>query len=108
MNKVFLMGNLGKDPEVKVLGSGKTVTKFSVATKFKEDVCWHNVVTWEKLAENCGEYLKKGSKVLVEGRIDNRSYDKDDGSKGYASDVVAVNVQFLSPKPSDGDDSAPF
>lgn len=105
MNKAFLIGNLGKDPELNTTQSGKLVTKFSigVADGFgdKKSTSWHNIVCWEKLAETAGNSLSKGSKVLVEGKITNRSYDGKDGVKRYITEIVANHIEFLSPKRSE-------
>jgi len=106
INKVILIGNLGKDPEMKFTPSGKATCKFSLATNAKwtdangekkEAVTWHNIETWGRIAEICNEYLHKGSQVYIEGRIDNRSWD-DQGVKKYFSSVVAEKVQFLGSK----------
>jgi len=101
MNKVFLIGNLGKDPETRQAG-GNTVCNFSVATSEKwtkdgqtnERTEWHRIQAWGKLAEVCAQYLKKGSQVCVEGKIQTREYEKD-GEKRYATEIVAANVTFL-------------
>lgn len=107
MNKVILIGRLGKDPELTNTTSGKTVAKFSVATTHGygegQKTEWHNAVAWEKLADLVGEYLSKGSKVAVEGRIQTRSYEAKDGTKKYVTEIVATSVEFLDPK----DDSRP-
>ncbi len=104
VNKVILIGNLGKDPEVKSLESGKKVASFSIATtekyKDKEETTWHNVVLWEKLAEIAGTYLKKGSQVYIEGRISNRSYDDKDGVKKYISEIIGSSLTMLGSKPT--------
>ena len=106
INKVILIGNLGKDPEMKFTPTGKETCKFSLATNAKwtdangekkEAVTWHNIETWGRLAEICNKYLHKGSQVYIEGRIDNRSWD-DQGVKKYFSSVVAEKVQFLGSK----------
>ena len=105
INKVILIGNLGKDPEMKFTSTGKITCKFSLATNArwtdngekKEAVTWHNIETWGRLAEICNKYLHKGSQVYVEGRIDNRSWD-DQGIKKYYSSVVAEKVRFLDSK----------
>jgi single-strand DNA-binding protein len=110
LNKVFLMGNLTKDPELKYIPSGSAVTSFGMAInrKFKakdgsmkDDVCFVNITVWGKTAENCNEYLSKGSPVFVEGRLQYRSYEKD-GQKRNVLDVVADRVQFLSGKKKTG------
>jgi single-strand DNA-binding protein len=98
LNKVTLIGRLTKEPEMKFTASGKEVTKFTVATNHKsgekEYSTFHNIVTWGTLAENCKKYLVKGQEVYVEGRIDYRTRDKDDGTKGYITEIVANDVKF--------------
>ncbi len=105
VNKAILIGGLGKDPEVKFTGSGKAVCKLSLATEEQwqdasgekqKETTWHNIVVWGKQAEACGKHLEKGSRVYVEGRIANRSYDDKDGVKKYVTEVIATNVRFLS------------
>jgi single-strand DNA-binding protein len=104
VNKVILVGNLGKDPEVRFTPSGQAVAKFSVATtekwkdqqgQLQERTEWHNIVVWGKQAETCGQYLSKGRQVFIEGRIQSRSYDDKDGNKKYITEIVAQNVRFL-------------
>lgn len=105
VNKAILVGNLGRDPEVRYLPSGQAKATFTLATSDsytdrsgarQERTDWHNVVVWGKQAELCGQYLKKGRQVYVEGRISNRQYEAKDGSgKRYISEVVAQRVQFL-------------
>lgn len=109
LNKAMLIGHLGKDPELKYTPNGNAVTKFSVATteswkgsdgKPAERTEWHNIVMWQKLAEIAAEYLKKGSKVYIEGRITTRSWDDKDGVKKYMTEIVADQMVMLSPKGS--------
>jgi single-strand DNA-binding protein len=97
LNKAILIGNLGRNPELRYISSGNAVCSFTLATgesyKDKSGVrqtktVWHNIVVWGKLAEICNQYLKKGSQVYLEGRIDNRSYDDKEGNKKYVSEVV--------------------
>jgi len=104
VNKAIIIGNLGKDPEVRFTPSGRAVAKFSVATTEKwndqqgqkqERTEWHNIVVWGKQAETCGQYLAKGRQVFVEGRITNRSYDDKDGNKRYITEIIARDVRFL-------------
>ncbi len=104
-NKVFLMGNLTRDPELRYIPSGQAVTTFTIAVnrvylsqagEKKEEVSFLKVVVWGKRAEVCNEYLKKGSPVFVEGRLQTRSWDAPDGTKRSAVEVVAQSVQFLS------------
>lgn len=106
VNKVILLGNLGKDPEVKYTPSGTAVAKFSMATTYRykdkndqwqDQTEWHNVVAWARLAEIAGEYLKKGSKVYIEGRLQTRSWDdKNTNQKKYMTEVVANDLVLLS------------
>lgn len=104
VNKVILVGNLGKDPEVRYTNSGSPVARFSLATSEvwndrdgnrQERTEWHNVVVWGKQGEHCGQYLAKGRQVYVEGSIRTRSYDDKSGNKRYVTEVVAQRVQFL-------------
>jgi single-strand DNA-binding protein len=104
VNKVILVGNLGKDPEVRFTPSGQAVAKFPIATtdswmdqegKRQERTEWHNIVVWGKQAENCGQYLAKGRQVYIEGAIRSRSYDDKEGNKRYITEIVAQRVQFL-------------
>lgn len=102
MNRVILLGNLGKVPEIRTTQSGKMVTSFSLGVQEgygdKRTTSWHNVVCWEKLAESAGNYLDKGSKVLVEGKLQTRSYEGKDGQKRYVTEIVASHLEFLSKK----------
>jgi single-strand DNA-binding protein len=112
VNKVILVGHLGRDAETKFTPSGVSVTKFSVATsrrwkdqqtgEWKEETDWHNVSLWR--AENLAQYLTKGKQVYVEGRLQNRSYEDKDGQKRYATDVVADDVILLSGGGRGGDE----
>jgi single-strand DNA-binding protein len=105
VNKVILIGNLGKDPEVKFTPQGTAVAKFSLATnerykdksgEWQDRTEWHNIVAWAKLAEICGEYLKKGGKVYIEGRIRTDSWDdKTSGEKKYRTEIVANDLVLL-------------
>jgi single-strand DNA-binding protein len=108
LNRVMLIGNLGKDPELRYTTSGVAVATFSLATNeswkdqegnTQERTEWHNIVAWKKLAEICGEWLKKGKKIYVEGRIQTRSYDdKNTGTKKYVTEIVADNIIMLDSK----------
>jgi single-strand DNA-binding protein len=108
LNKVMLIGNLGRDPEVRYTASSVAVATFSIATNeswqdqdgnTQERTEWHNIVTWRKLAEICHQYLRKGSKVYIEGRIQTRSYDdKNTGVKKYMTEIVASNMIMLDSK----------
>jgi len=104
VNKVILIGNLGKDPEVRFTPSGQAKASFTVATtekwkdqqgQLQQKTQWHNIVVWGKQAENCGQYLAKGRQVFIEGRIETRSYDDKDGNKRYITEIVARDVRFL-------------
>ena len=103
MNKVLLTGRLTRDPEMRALASGKHVTQFSVATteyagNGKERPEYHNIVTWDRLAEICGRYLGKGQQVAIEGRIQTRTWDDDKGLRHWKTEVVASSVEMLSGK----------
>jgi single-strand DNA-binding protein len=101
VNKVLLTGRLTRDPEMRSLASGKTVTQFSIATneyigQGKEKAEYHNIVTWDRLAQTCGEFLGKGQQVAVEGRIQTRSWDDDRGQRHWKTEIVANHVEMLS------------
>lgn len=104
VNKVILIGNLGADPELRYTSGGKAVANFRIATSEsfgkgqdrQEATEWHNVVVWEKLAELCGEYLSKGRKVYVEGRLTTRKWTDKDNNERYTTEIVAREVVFLS------------
>jgi single-strand DNA-binding protein len=111
VNKVILVGNLGKDPELRYTPSGAAVATFSLATseRFKgkdgqmqEKTEWHNIVAWRNLAEICGKYLHKGKQVYIEGRIQTRSYDDRDGNKRYMTEIIADQMQMLGKIGEDG------
>ena len=104
VNKVILIGNLGKDPEVRFTQTGSAVANFSIATSEQwndrdgtrqERTEWHNIVVWGKQAETCGQYLAKGRQVYVEGSIRTRSYDDKSGNKRYITEIVAQRIRFL-------------
>ena len=108
LNKVMLIGNLGKDPELRFTSSGVPVATFTSETNeswkdqegnLQERTEWHNIVAWRKLAEICGEWLKKGKKVYIEGKIQTRSYDdKNTGAKKYMTEIVADSMIMLDGK----------
>ncbi len=105
-NRVILVGNLTRDPEIRYTQSGKGVTKFSLAVnnpRNKEETTFVDIVAWDKLGETCNTYLKKGTNCLVEGRLVIRSYDDKDGNKRKATEVVIDNMQMLGSRPSGGD-----
>jgi single-strand DNA-binding protein len=104
LNKVFLIGNLTRDPELRYIPSGSAVCSFTIASnrvyktqtgEKKEEVSFVRVVVWGRMGENCSEYLKKGRPVFVEGRLQSRSWDGPDGQKRNTLEVIALNVQFL-------------
>jgi single-strand DNA-binding protein len=109
VNKVTLIGNLGRDPELRKTPSGSAVVSFSMATteKFKdkqgqqqEQTEWHNIVAWEKTAEIMSQYLKKGSSVYIEGKLKTQSWE-DNGVKKYRTEILVQQFQFLDSKPQD-------
>ena len=104
LNKVMLIGNLVRDPEVKTTPSGVSVASFSVATSFvwkdangqkQEKAEYHNIVAWRKLADIIGQYLKKGSKIYLEGRLQTRDWTGQDGVKRYRTEIIADNMMML-------------
>jgi single-strand DNA-binding protein len=104
VNKVIVLGRLGADPEIKTVAQNQTVARLSVATsenwtgkdgQKQERTEWHRIVVWGKLAELCGKYLAKGRQVYVEGRLQTRSWEDQQGQKRYSTEVVANTVQFL-------------
>jgi len=104
LNRATIIGNVTRDPETKTTTQGASVTTFSVATNLrwttqagekKETTEFHNVVAWRRLAEICGQYLKKGSKVYAEGRLQTRSWDDAQGQKHWRTEIVADNVIML-------------
>jgi single-strand DNA-binding protein len=105
VNKVILIGNLGKDPEVKFTQSGAAIARFSLATnerykdkggEWQDRTEWHTIVAWQRLAEIVGEYIKKGSKVYIEGRLQTSSWeDKQSGEKKYRTEIIAQELVML-------------
>jgi single-strand DNA-binding protein len=104
LNKVFLLGNLTRDPELRHTAQGTSVANFSIAVNrtykgndgdFKKETSYFNIIVWGKTGENCAKFLSKGRPVLVEGRLQNRSYETQDGQKRTITEIVADNVQFL-------------
>ncbi len=107
LNRVQLIGNLTRDPELRQIPGGQTVASFSIATNFswtdssgqKQDKAeYHNIVAWRKLAEIIGQYLRKGSKIFVEGRLQTREWEGEDGVKRYKTEIVADNMIMLDRK----------
>jgi single-strand DNA-binding protein len=112
VNKVILLGNVGKDPEVKFLPSGSAVANFTLATserfkdksgEFQERTEWHNLVAYQRLAEIVRDYVKKGSKLYIEGRIQTRSWDDKDGQKKYRTEIVVNDLVLLSGRGEGGE-----
>lgn len=104
VNKVILVGRLGADPELKSVGQSQSVARLSIATseswmgkdgQRQERTEWHRVVVWGRQAENCGKHLSKGRQVYVEGRLQTRSWEDQQGQKRYTTEIVATTVQFL-------------
>ena len=117
INKVFLMGNLGKDPDLRFSKDGKPRVKFPMATTrarkledgtFEESTEWHNVVVFGSLADHCSKYLSKGRGVLVEGRLTSRSWEDDNGVKKWITEVIAWDVVFLPGRPPEGASSSRY
>lgn len=109
LNKVHLIGNLGNDPVLKNFDSGKSVTEFRLATterwknkagEWQERTEWHNIVLWGKTAEVAAEYLKKGSRIYIGGRVSYKSWEDDQGTKKYKTEIVADRMQMLDSKSS--------
>lgn len=110
MNKAFLIGNLTRDPELTQTTNGIAVCRFSIAvqreftnSEGERDADFFNIVAWRNTAENCNKYLKKGSKVAVMGAIQNRSYDAQDGTKRYVTEIVADKVEFVGARSTSGE-----
>jgi single-strand DNA-binding protein len=111
VNRVILVGHLGRDPEMRYTSSGTPVTNFSLATNERwnnqngerqERTEWHKIVTWNKLAEISNQYLTKGQLVFIEGRIQTREWDDRDGNKRRTTEIIASDMRMMSPKSSDG------
>lgn len=111
INKAILIGNLGADPEVRYTQSGTQVTTFNVATterykgqdgQMQESTEWHRIVAWQRLAEICGEYLSKGSRVYIEGKIQTRKWQDQSGNDRYTTEIVAREMKMLTPRGGDG------
>lgn len=117
INKAILVGNLGRDPEMRYTQSGQPVANFSVATserwtdrnsnERREQTEWHNVVCFSRLAEICGEYLHKGSKVYIEGRLQTRSWEGQDGQTRYRTEIVAREMKMLDSRGGGGSGFGP-
>lgn len=117
MNKIMLIGNLGRDPEMSYTPSGTAVTKFSIAVnrvtkspsgERQEETEWFNIVAWRQLAETCNTYLRKGSKVFVEGRLTQRRYTDKNNVERTAIDVIINDMEMLTPKENRQSSSSGF
>lgn len=119
VNKVILLGNVGRDPEVRYLDSGVAVATFSLATtergytlqngtQVPDRTEWHNIVLWRGLAETAEKYVHKGDKLYIEGKIRTRSYDDQTGAKRYVTEVFADTMEMLTPKSASASGNAPF
>ncbi len=115
MNKILIIGNLGSDPEMRYTPNGNPVTSFTVATnrryktangENREETEWFRVSAWNRLAETCNQYLQRGSKIYVEGRLSSRTYTGNDGETRVSLDVNASEVRFLDSRSSSGGDSS--
>lgn len=111
INKAIIVGNLGADPEIRYTQSGSAVATFNVATterwrdkegQSQESTEWHRIVAWRKLAEICGEYLHKGSKVYIEGKIQTRKWQDQNGNDRYTTEIVAREMKMLDRRESGG------
>jgi len=117
INKVILVGNLGKDPEIKYTASGGAIANLTIATTDSwndkqtgekvEKTEWHRIVAYQRLAEIMGEYLKKGSQVYVEGRLQTRKWQDKEGKDHYTTEIVANDMQMLGGRPADGGGQGP-
>ena len=115
INKVILIGRLGRDPEIRYTPSGAAVANFTIATseewrdketgEKQERTEWHRIVAWRRLGEICGEYLKKGSQVYIEGRLQTRDWEDRDGNRRYTTEIIAQNMQMLDRAGSVGRDT---
>jgi single-strand DNA-binding protein len=117
VNKVILVGNLGKDPEVRYMPNGEAVCNFSIATTDswkdkagakQERTEWHNIVMYRKLAEIAGEYLKKGSPVYIEGRLQTRKWQTKEGQDRYTTEIISDQMQMLGGKSNTSSDNANY
>jgi single-strand DNA-binding protein len=115
VNKVILVGNVGKDPEIRHMDNNLVMARFSLATSERwvkdgnktEHTEWHNIVIWQNLAEIAEKYVRKGSALYIEGRLRSRSYDDKDGIKRYMTEILADTMKLVGPKPEGAQQSAP-
>lgn len=117
INKVILIGNLGADPEIRYTQSGTPVVNFRIATterwksqdgQQQEQTEWHQIVAWRRLAEICSEYLQKGSKVYIDGKLQTRKWQDQNGNDRYTTEIVARDMKMLSPRPSQSGDGGGY
>jgi len=117
MNKIMLIGNLGKDPEMNYTPSGIALTKFTMAVnritksntgEREKETEWFNIIVWRQLAETCNTYLHKGDKVYIEGRLQQRKYTDKNGIERWMTEVIATDMEMLSPKPAQSGSSSDF
>jgi len=117
MNKIMLIGNLGKDPEMNYTPSGIALTKFTMAVnritksntgEREKETEWFNIIVWRQLAETCNTYLHKGDKVYIEGRLQQRKYTDKNGIERWITEVIATDMEMLSPKPAQSGSSSDF
>jgi single-strand DNA-binding protein len=117
VNKILLIGNLGRDPELNVIADGTPFTKFTLAVnrrvksntgERREETDWFNIVAWRQLAETCNQYLHKGSKVYIEGRLTQRKYTDKNGVERTMVEVIASDMEMLTPKSSQGTSGGDF
>ena len=115
VNKVILVGNLGRDPELRHTQSGRAVANFTLATNERwkdregqqqERTEWHRIVCWDRLAEICAEYLQRGKQVYIEGRLQTRDWEDKDGNKRYTTEIVTTNMQMLGRRGEQGTEPA--
>ena len=113
INKVILIGNLGADPEIRYTQSGTAVATFNLVTterwrgqdgQTQEQTEWHRIVAWAKLAEICGEYLHKGSRVYIEGKLQTRKWQDQGGADRYTTEIIAREMKMLTPRGSGGEE----
>lgn len=117
LNRVMIIGNLGKDPEAKTTKGGVSISNFALATterwkgqdgQMQEQTEWHRVVAWKQLADICNEYLRKGSKVYIEGKLQTRKWQDSDGNDRYTTEIIARDMKMLTPRGESGGGSGSY
>ena len=117
MNKIIVIGNLGKDPEMRYTASGQSVTSFSVASnrryttasgEQRDETEWFNVNAWGRFADLCNQYLARGKQVYVEGRLSSRTYEAKDGQMRFVNEINLTDIQFLGGSGGNGEERSPF